>query len=88
MGHSLLNEHDGHRASRSNLFEVIIMLFNLNDTTIKRLLELKTSLVKSWYLICVLTKGITKMALNTYFLPMFAHVPLCIEKFTINDKIK
>lgn len=33
---------------RFDFFEPIIMLFNPNETTIKRFLELKTSLVKSW----------------------------------------
>lgn len=33
---------------RFDFFEPIIMLFNLNETTIKRFLELKMSLVKSW----------------------------------------
>lgn len=52
-GHSLLNGRDGHQALRFDFFEPIIMLFNLNETTIKRLLELKMSPVKHWDLITV-----------------------------------
>lgn len=52
-GRPLLNGHDGHQALRFDFFEPIIMLFNLNETTIKRFLELKMSLVKRWGFITV-----------------------------------
>ena len=35
-GHSLLNGHDGRQALRFDFFEPIIMLFNLNETPIKK----------------------------------------------------
>lgn len=44
-GNSFLDGHDGRQALRFDFFEPIIMLFNLNETTIKRLLELK---MESW----------------------------------------